>query len=55
VAYICAPRGACSGFSATDWNELDRDLAHTLGLVMELQAALERVRSGRPHLMGPGR
>jgi hypothetical protein len=38
---------ALSGFRADDWEELERDLARTLGLVMELQTALDRVRSGR--------
>jgi hypothetical protein len=45
---------ALSGFRADEWEELERHLARTLDLVMELQAALDRVRSGRPHVMGPG-
>ena len=35
-------------FGAGEWEYLDRELATALGLVMDLQAALERARSSRP-------
>jgi hypothetical protein len=42
-------------FGAGEWEYLERELATALGLMMELQAALDRVRSGRPPVIGGGR
>jgi hypothetical protein len=39
---------AIGAFGAGDWDYLQRELETALGLVMDLQAALDRARSGRP-------
>jgi hypothetical protein len=42
-------------FGADQWEYLDRELATLLRLAMDLQAALDRVRSARPPVRGGGR